>query len=159
MERSVLVPASVVLALACAGLEPTPTVCDGLDERLVGITRAEYAPCAGEMLAALDTLQRYLRRMVSRQDSAARPIAEEAYRRLRRLMGDVSFTADSWRELRGGAGPTTQRWPDGAIRYFNREIGIATAQYMSALRRPNAPNLQEGSRHHQQARSAYAQFR
>lgn len=149
---------SVAVAAACSGAVRPPTSCTGLGEKTIGITRADYAPCAGEILATLDTLQRHLQRLILQQDSAAQSDAETAYRHLRRLMGEVDFTADAWREMREGR-PSLERWPDGVMRYFNVEIGVAAAQYMSALEGSNQANLREGSRRHSQAKSAYARFR
>jgi hypothetical protein len=149
---------SVALAVACSAAVRAPTACDGLDEKTVGVTRADYAPCAGEILVALDTLQRHLQRLILQQDSAAQSDGERALRHLRGLMREVDFTADHWRELREGR-PSLERWPDGAMRQFNVEIGVAAAQYMSALEGSNPANLQEGSRRHSQARSAYGRFR
>lgn len=153
-----------VLSGAIAGIpgceRPAPTACDGLGDRLYGITRAEYAPCAREIMATLDTLQRQLQRLILRRDSLAEPEAGTAYRHLRLLLKRAGFTSDHWREMRAQSrGPRTERWPDEAMRAFNLHVGNASAQYMSALGRPNQANLKEGSRHHRYARQAYARIR
>jgi hypothetical protein len=152
------VATAVALAAACSAIEHPPRSCDDLGEKTVGITRGDYAACAVEMLTALDTLQHHLQRLILQQDTAAQSDAERALRHLRGLMREVNFTADYWRESREGR-PSLERWPDGAMRQFNTEIGVAAAQYMSALQGSNRDNLQEGSRRHSYARSAYARFR
>lgn len=148
-----------VLSVGCSPATSRPSSCDGLVEKTIGITREDYSACAGELLATLDSLETELRRSVFKGDEEAGPDAEAHYKRLRHLMGEVGFTTDVWREAREGSGRTVERWPDGAMRQFNSEVGTAAAQYMSALGRPNDANLKEGQRHHAAARQAYARFR
>jgi hypothetical protein len=148
-----------ILSVGCSQAASSPSACDGLLEKTIGITREDYSPCAGEILAALDSLETELRRSLFKGDGEAGPDAEAHYKRLRYLMREVGFTADVWREARGGAGRKVERWPNSAMRHFNTEVGTATAQYMSALGRPNDANLKEGQRHHAAARQAYARFR
>lgn len=150
---------AAILSVGCTPAASRPSACDGLIEKTIGITREDYSPCAGEILAALDSLETELRRSVFRGDEEAGPDAEAHYKRLRYLMREVGFTADVWREAREGAGRKVERWPNSAMRHFNTEAGTATAQYMSALGRPNDANLKEGQRHHAAARQAYARFR
>ncbi len=156
---SCLVLGAAVLSVGCSRGVSRSSACDGLTEKTIGITREVYSPCAGEILAALDSLETELRRSVLRGDEEAGPDAEAHYKRLRYLMREVGFTADAWREARGGGGRKVERWPDSTMRRFNTEVGTATAQYMSALGRPNDANLKEGQRHHAVARQAYARFR
>ncbi|MEJ2152592.1 MAG: hypothetical protein P8Y29_06525 [Gemmatimonadota bacterium] len=156
---SCLIIGAVMLSIGCSPATSRPSACDGLIEKTIGITREDYSPCAGEILAALDSLAPPLRRFVLRGDEEAGDEAEEYYDRLRHLMGEVGFTADVWREAREGAGRTVERWPNGAMRQFNNEVGTATAQYMSALGYPSDDNLKEGQRRHAAARQAYARFR
>jgi len=148
------------LCLSCDRSAIGPSACDGLADKLVGITRADYATCAGEMLAALEEIEQPLRRMVLEGEGDVQPEAEAAYKRLRHLMREVDFHGDLRRESRAGSpAPTIERWPDGNMRSFNTDVGMAAAQFMSALQRPNQGNLQEGSRYHAWARSTYARFR
>jgi hypothetical protein len=153
------VSSTVILSVSCSRTVSRPSACDDLNKKTIGITREDYSPCAGEILAALDSLEPALRRSLFRGDEEAGPEAEAHYRRLRYLMHEVGFTADVWREGREGAGRKVERWPDSTMRVFNNEVGTATAQYMSALRHPNDANLKEGQRHHAVARQAYARFR
>ena len=153
-----LLPA--MLCLSCDGSASGSSACDGLADKLVGITRADYATCAGEILAALEELEQSLRRIVLEGESDARPEAEAAYERLRRLMREVDFQGDMRREVQAGSpAPGIERWPDGNMQSFNKDVGNAAAQFMSALQRPNEANLHEGSRQHARARRAYARFR
>jgi hypothetical protein len=136
------------------------TACDGIAEKKVGISRAEYAPCAAEILATLDTLRGHLQELVLRGDTTASVQANASYKRLRLLMKRVGLDADIRREAREGTpAPTIERWPVGGMRVFNVEVSVAAAQYMSALRRPNPGNLEEGQRRHALARQAYGRFR
>ncbi len=154
-----LILGAAILSFGCSRAVSRPSACDGLIEKTIGITRQDYSPCAGEILAALDSLETELRRSLFRGDGEAGPDAEAHYKRLRYLMREVGFTADAWREGREGAGRKVERWPDSTMRRFNDEVFTATAQYMSALGRPNDANLKEGQRHHAVARQAYARFR
>jgi hypothetical protein len=125
----------------------------------MAVTREEYAPCAGEMLAALDTLERALQRGIVGGQEEAFGDARRVHRRLRALIREVDFRGDYLREMREGASRTVQRWPEDAMRMFNGELGNALAQYSSALGYPNVENLEEGRRHHRLAAQAYDRFR
>ena len=156
---SCFILSTAMLSVGCSRVVSKPSACDDLIEKTIGITRQDYSPCAGEILAALDSLEPALRRFVLRGDEEAGSEAEVYNKRLRYLMREVGFTADVWREARKGAGRTVERWPDATMRQFNSEVGTAAAQYMSALRYPNDDNLKEGQRRHAGVRQAYARFR
>jgi hypothetical protein len=136
-----------------------PSACDGLRDKTIGITRDDYGECAGEILAALDSIEPSLTRFVRSGDEEAGSRVEVHYRRLRTLMREVGFTADAWREGREGAGRTVMRWPAGSMRAFNGAVLNAGVQYASALRYPDAGNVEEGRRHHFLARQLHARFR
>ena len=160
LHRAVLGLLLAALCLSCDGSASGSSACDGLADKLVGITRADYATCAGEILAALEELEQSLRRIVLEGESDARPEAEAAYERLRHLIHEVDFHGDIRREVRAGSpAPSLERWPDGSMQNFNKDVETAAAQFMSALQRPNEANLHEGSRQHARARRAYARFR
>lgn len=74
-------------------------------------------------------------------------------------MREAGFQADAWREVKGGAGRTIERWPDASMREFNGEVVNAAAHFNAALVYPNQDNLQQGARRHAQARSTYSRFR
>jgi hypothetical protein len=106
-----------VLCLSCDRGAIGPSACDGLADKLVGITRADYATCAGEILAALEELEQLLGRMTLEGESDARPQAEATYKRLRHLMREVDLQGDIRREVRAEShAPEIERWPDGSMR-------------------------------------------
>ena len=154
-----LILSTATFSVGCSGVASRPSACDGLVEKTIGITRDDYSACAGEILAALDGLEAPLLRFVRTGDEAAGSEADAHSRRLRHLMNEVGFTADVWREAREGVDRTVQRWPDGAMRQFNNEVGGAVAQYVAALRYPNEDNFTEGRRRHAAASQAYKRFR
>jgi len=151
-------PALLPLVVGCAGPAAGPTACDGLADRTLAITRTDYSACAGEILGALEEFEGPLQRFVA-GDAAAKDPAESASRRLAHLMRQVDLQADAWREVKGGAGRTVERWPDASMREFNSDVVNASAQLNAALRFPNQDNLQQGSRLHAGARNAYSRFR
>jgi hypothetical protein len=143
----------------CARPAAEPSACDGLSDKTIGITRADYSECAGEILEALKRLEPPMRRLVLKGDETARPEAVAAYRRLRHVMRQVGFQQDIWREVGGGAGRTVERWPNGNMQHFNLEVTGAATHFNSALRFPHEDNFREASAHHARARQAYARFR
>jgi hypothetical protein len=147
-----------ILSTGCVVQPVEPTACDGLAEKTLGITRADYSACAGELLDAMDDLERPLRRYV-RGDGDAKVDAVNANRRLRHLMRQVGFQADIYREVGGGISRTIERWPDTRMQVFNQEVTHAAAHYRSALGFPNDDNFQEGRRTHKSAKRTYARFR
>lgn len=157
-RRSTLLACAGAVLVGC-GPASDDSACRGLAERTVAITRAEYAPCAAEMLAALDTLERQLDRTVRARDSTALRSARRTYRHLQRLIRQVDFHGDARREVRQGAGRTVERWPEANVRAFNGALITATAQYGAIVDHPNPDNLEEGSRHHRTARDAFARLR
>lgn len=159
--RPALLPLAAVLAAlatGCPGSGTAPaTACDGLEERRLDITPEEYRPCAGEIIATLDSLQRHLERLIVDGDSRARSEAERAHAHLRLLLDKVGLRAETFRELRG-EGRTVERWPDATLRRFNEAISDAASKYTSTLRHPNRGNLEEGTRSHERARREFTRF-
>ena len=122
-----LILSIATLSVGCSGVASRPSACDGLVEKTIGVTRDDYSACAGEILAVLDSLEAPLGRFVRTGDEAAESEADAHSRRLGHLMSEVGFTADVWREAIEGVDRTVQRWPDGAMRHFNNEVGGAVA--------------------------------
>ena len=164
MKRSaghVLPPALLLLCLSlCAACSASlsPTACDGLSRKTLAITRADYAECAGQILAALEQVEGPLGRFVA-GDAEAGAEASSAHRRLRHMMDVVGFQAGAYREVGGGADKTIQRWPDSGMRTFNGHVISAAVQFRAALVHPNQDNFEQGARGHANARAAYARFR
>ncbi len=145
-----VVLACSVLSLACLGSAAEQTACRGLSEKTVGITGEEFRPCATEIIAALDTLQRQLRHM-SQGDSTARPQARETSRTLNRLLRQV--------DAKQPAALAKLRWPDQATGSFYSYARVAAQNYSGTLRRWDDGSFREGSRLHAKARGSYQQIR
>lgn len=154
-----LILAVISQVAGCINPAAEPSACDGLSDKTIGITRADYSECAGEILEALKILEPPLRRLVLKSDETARPEAKAAYRRLHHLMRRVGFQEDIYREVAGGSGRTVERWPDSNMRHFNVEVSGAAAHFKSALVYPHEDNFREGLERHARARRAYARFR
>ena len=151
-------PALALLTAGCVDPAAGPSACDGLSDKTLAITRADYTECSGEILAALDELETSLRKFVDGDKEAKEP-ARSASRRLAHLMGEVGFREDTWREVKHGSGRVVERWPDSGMREFNAAVGNAAAQFNAALVFPNQDNLQQGVKLHAEARNAYSRFR
>jgi len=63
IARGIALLAVLVIIAGCGTDEPT--ACEGFAGRKLGITGAEYRGCAGEILAALDSIEPPLRAIVS----------------------------------------------------------------------------------------------
>ena len=152
-------PLLAALWWTACGLAPeSPGACRALGERKLGITAGEYATCAAEIMSTLDTLgvrlDAYTGGDPSRQAGAA-----DAYARLRTLLRESGIAKDA-RTARFGR--VIERWPEGAVRGFNRDVYGAVVQYMAALNGADRgiegggrPNFEEGNRLHRQARQLY----
>jgi len=151
-------PSLLLVSVGCGGPATGPSACDGLAEKTVAITRADYTKCADEILGSFEQFETSLRRFAD-GDAAAKDSARSASRRLAHLMGEVGFGGDTLREVQGGAGRAVERWPDASMREFNALVVNAAAQLNSVLAYPNQDNLQQGARLHAQARSTYSRFR
>lgn len=145
-----IVLACSALSLACVGSAGEQTACSRLADRKIGITGEEFRPCATEIMAALDTLQRQLRHM-SQGDSTARPQAREANRRLGRLLRQV--------DVKQPVALAKLRWPGQATGSFYSYARVAAQNYSGTLRRWDDGSFREGSRLHAKARSSYQQIR
>ncbi len=123
-----IVGIAVALASGCgtAGVQASP--CAGLADRKMGITVEEYAPCADELIAALDSLRRDLSPLVSAESSAF-AAADRDHGRLRFLIAETGVM----RDYRSVTGAEVERWPNGTIRAFNNAAFGASVQYGSAL--------------------------
>jgi hypothetical protein len=141
--------------LACRG-PAEPSACQGFAERELAITGAEYRPCAGQILAALDSLQPHLQAILS--DSSLAVENEAARRALDRLQALVRQTGieDDYRSMRPGT--VIVKWPDHAVSAFNSAAFTGMVQYMAVLAHPNEDNFAQGKKAHEEARSSYRQI-
>ena len=116
-SRRVVLIVLGVLAAACGG---QPTACDGLVYKDTGLTRAEYLPCAGEMMATLDRLAPQVETMVS-GDEGARSEARASVRDLRRLID------------KAGGRSLIERWDDRALTSLNINIFNAFSHHEACM--------------------------
>jgi hypothetical protein len=96
-----------IVVAGCGG--GPPTACDGLVYKEEGLTRKEYLPCAGEMIATLDRLAPQVETMVS-GDESARSEARASVRDLRRLID------------KAGGRNLIERWDDRTLTSLNINI-------------------------------------
>ncbi len=111
---------SVPLSAACGVLGGGTTACDGLVYKEFGLTREEYLPCAGEMVATLDQLKPQIDAMLS-GDKNARGEALETLHELERLM------------KKAGGRNMDLEWGDRGLTSLNRKIVNAYGPYWSCL--------------------------
>ncbi len=128
----------------------------------MGIKGAEYRPCAGEIVATLDSLRPHLD-AYTRGDDAARGRARPHYRRLRGLIREIGIEND-YRSLE--AGTVEVKWPDREVQAFNRAAFQASVMYSGVLAARKADelsvgtgdNFQQGVKAHEDARRFYVQI-
>ena len=141
----------LVIACSCAGKEPT--ACDGFAGRRLAISAAEYRGCAGEILDALDEMERPLRAIVARKATDDdRDATRRAYEKLRTRIQRTGIEAD-YQSMRPGT--VIMKWPSGPVSAFNSAALKASVQYGAVLAFPNADNFGQGERAHEEARHYY----
>lgn len=104
------------LTVACGGDVPADSACTKLVYKEGGVPRAEYLPCAGEMMAALDELAPQASAAM-RGDRRARSNGQATLRRVRALM-----RAAGGRNL-------LERWSDRNLTSLNMQISNAVTKY------------------------------
>jgi hypothetical protein len=130
-------------------------VCDAFANRDLGITGGEYRPCAGAILAELDSIRPKLEALAA-GDAARAEGASSRYRALRALVEDTGIFED-YRSTKSST--VIVKWPEAPTREFNSAAFTATVQYGAVLAHPNDDNLRQGIEAHEDARSAYARMR
>jgi len=143
----------ILFLAACGGGEPG--ACEGFADRELGITGEEYRPCAGEILAALDSLRPRLQALVDDDEVAGRE-ARPYYRDLREMIDGTGILGD-YRSMQSST--VIVKWPEAPVRAFNSAAFNALVQYAAVLSYPNDGNLQQGAQAHEEARRAYSQIR
>ena len=111
---------SVPLSASCAVLGGGKAPCDGLVYKEFGLTREEYLPCAGEMIATLDRLNPQIDAMLS-GDKGARGEALTTLHQLERLM------------KKAGGRNMDSDWDDRGLTSLNRKILNAYGPYWACL--------------------------
>jgi hypothetical protein len=143
------------LLVACAERVDRSSACPGIAERQMGITREEFAPCAAELLAALDAVRPPVEAVLAGED-ASRSEAEAALRQLRALLRSTGVL-DDFRSLRPGK--EIERWPDGRVRVFNHSVFDASVGYGDVLQYASEDVFQQGVEAHDAAIRYYRQLR
>lgn len=151
---------SAAVAPACATEVPDTSACRNLPQRKTGLSRSEYLPCAGEMIAALDEL--------GEQSEAA-------------LRGDLDARSEGRATLRrvtslvhaAGGRNLLERWKDAALTDLNVDISNSVTKYQAfylvdimdephpyaaKTREAAEAELRGAIRRHQEARSLYRQL-
>jgi len=151
----------IALCSACAESVPSSSACRNLVYKDTGLSRAEYLPCAGEMIAALDDVASQSEKAFS-GDRQARADGEAALGRLRALMNAA------------GGRNLLERWRDAALTDMNLDISNAVThyeafymvrileephQFAAKTRKAAEDELRQGARSYSEARSAYRRLR
>jgi hypothetical protein len=112
---------SLPLVSACGALAARKTACDGLVYGESGLTRAQYLPCAGEMMSTLDRLSAQVDAMVSGEEKAQ----SEARSTMRELSSLVKKA--------GGQRNMLERWNDRTLTSLNIQISNAYSHHQACL--------------------------
>ena len=133
----------------------SPDVCEAFADRELGITGAEYRPCAGAILSELDSIRPKVEALAA-GDAARSEGASSRYRALRALVEDTGIF-DDYRSMQSST--VIVKWPEAPTREFNSAAFMATVQYGAVLAHPNDDNLRQGIVAHEVAQRAYARMR
>ena len=107
---------SFAAAPACTEVVADSSACRKLEYKNGGVERAQYLPCAAEMVAALDDLDRQTKAALD-GDGQARSEGRATLRRVTALMA-----AAGGRQL-------LERWPDRHLTDLNVDISNAVSRY------------------------------
>lgn len=118
MARCILVLGCwVAIVAGCAGGSiPSSSACRGLEYDKSGPSRAQFLPCAGEMVAVLEELDPQVQAAAS-GDPQARSKGRDNVRKLRGLMNAA------------GGRNLLERWSDRALMDFNVDVNNAITHY------------------------------
>jgi hypothetical protein len=134
-------PFILILLIACSGNRRT--ACDNLVYKEEGLTRRDYLPCAGAMIAALDKTEAQLAAYFG-GDASARGQAVTELRRLQALM-----------EKAGGR-KMLAHWADESLNSMNVDIDNAAGNYELCLMPFHDPDqFRRGQRAHHVAKAEY----
>ncbi len=153
---SIVGQAFVAMVLgACGSASGSSRAC-GRVGKMEMVHAADYAPCATEIVAALDSLRPPLEEFLA-GDDAARDRARIAYGRLRGLVHQTRMARD-FRSMRPG--DEVVRWPDAGTRAFNAAVFEALVMYTPALGWKRSADVDPGTRENfQQGRKAHDEAR
>lgn len=162
LRRGFLLPLAInlIMNVACGGDLPADSRCRGLEYKEHGLSREEYLPCAGEIVAALGELEAHSR-AASQGDSTARSAGRQTLARVNALMNAA------------GGRNLLERWEDRALTDLNLSISNAVThfeafymvrvaaepnQFAEQTRQAAAAELQAAQRRQEEARSRYARL-
>jgi hypothetical protein len=112
---------AAMLTAACSALADEKTACDGLVYTEAGLTRAQYLPCAAEIMDSLDRLSPQVDAMVAGSE-AARSEATLTLSRLGRLLSKA-----------GGHRNMLERWSDRPLNDLNLSIWNTYSHHQACL--------------------------
>jgi hypothetical protein len=134
--------ASLAAAAACtaAGAVAETSACRNLEYKNGSVARAQYLPCAAEMISVLDDLDRQSKAALD-GDQQARAEGQTSLRRLMALMSAA------------GGLQLLERWEDRALTDLNLDISNAATKYQAFYM---IRILDESSRFAKESRAAAA---
>jgi hypothetical protein len=109
---------SLAAATACTEAVADSSACRNLEYKDGSVARAQYVPCAAEMIAVLDDLDRQTKAALD-GDQQARSDGQASLRRVKSLM-----SAAGGRQL-------LERWDDRLLTDFNLDISNAVTKYQA----------------------------
>ena len=115
---AVLGCAAIASATACTQVVAESSACRNLEYKDGSVARAQYLPCAGEMIAALDDLDRQTKAALD-GDRQAR---SDGLATLRRAMGLMKAA---------GGLQLLERWDDRRLTSLNMNISNALTKYQA----------------------------
>lgn len=110
--------ACVAVASGCAEVVADDSACRRLEYKDGGVPRSQYLPCAAEMIAVLDDLDRQTKAAFE-GDARARTDGQASVRRVMALMSAA------------GGLQLLERWDDRALTTLNVTISNAVAKYQT----------------------------
>lgn len=119
------------------------SACDTLVQKESGLTREEYLPCAGEIIALMDKLKPLAVEAIAEGDRESRKTARRAYRKLRKLV------------KKAGGKNLLKEWQDHKLSDLNQAIWKAYTHYWAVTRSPNDVDFQDAEWNHDEARRIY----
>ena len=130
LEAALALAAGLLFSACAVGHgESSASACSRLSYDTAGPTRAEYLPCAGEIVAALEIVENKSQ-VAIKGDQDARQDGREALRKVNTLMRDA------------GGRKLLERWRDSALTDFNVDVNNAATKYgafylLPVLREPH----------------------
>jgi hypothetical protein len=150
-----------VSAAGCAASVPAASACRNLTYTKAGLSRSDYLPCAGEMMAALDDVA-VQTNAAFKGDQDARSKGQASLKKVKSL-----FEAAGGRNL-------LERWDDRSLMNLNVTISNAITgysafymvrvkeeptQFAAQTRRAAESEFQKASRRYDEARALYGRLR